>query len=137
MGIMDKKSLTEADIRSKFIDPAILGKDWKEEQIRREYYFTDGRVVFDGKHHGRKEGKKADYLLFRAPNMPIAIVEAKDNNKSIGSGMQQAMEYAQILDVPFAYSSNGDGFLEHDFLTGREKNLTLTEFLGSWELLHR
>ena len=77
---MDKKFLSEADIRSKYIDPAILGKGWTEGMIRREYYFTDGRVIFDGNHHDRKEGKKADYLLFRKPNMPIAVVEAKDNN---------------------------------------------------------
>ena len=134
---MDKKSLTEADIRSKFIDPAILNKGWTEDRIRREYYFTDGRVIFDGCHHGRKEGKKADYLLYRKPNMPIAVVEAKDNNKPIGAGMQQAMEYAQILDIPFAYSSNGDGFKEHDFLTSQEHDLSMDEFPTPEELYQR
>lgn len=134
---MDKKSLTEADIRSKYIDPSILSKGWTESMIRREYYFTDGRVIFDGNHHDRKEGKKADYLLFRKPNMPIAVVEAKDNNKPVGGGMQQAMEYAQILDIPFAYSSNGDGFVEHDFLTSQERNLTMSEFPKPEELIER
>ena len=134
---MDKKSLTEADIRAKFIDPAILGKGWTEDMIRREFYFTDGRVIFDGSHHDRKEGKKADYLLFRKPNKPIAVVEAKDNNKPVGAGMQQAMDYAQILDIPFAYSSNGDGFLEHDFLTGQERNLSMDEFPTPEELYKR
>ena len=134
---MDKKSLTEADIRSKYIDPSILSKGWTESMIRREYYFTDGRVIFDGNHHDRKEGKKADYLLFRKPNMPIAVVEAKDNNKPVGGGMQQAMEYAQILDIPFAYSSNGDGFVEHDFLTSQERNLTMGEFPKPEELIER
>ena len=134
---MDKKSLTEADIRSKFIDPAILNKGWTEDRIRREYYFTDGRVIFDGCHHGRKEGKKADYLLYRKPNMPIAVVEAKDNNKPIGAGMQQAMEYAQILDIPFAYSSNGDGFKEHDFLTSQEHDLSMDEFPTPEDLYQR
>ena len=134
---MDKKSLTEADIRAKFIDPAILGKGWTENMIRREFYFTDGRVIFDGSHHDRKEGKKADYLLFRKPNRPIAVVEAKDNNKPIGGGMQQAMDYAQILDIPFAYSSNGDGFLEHDFLTSQERNLSMDEFPTPEELYKR
>ena len=134
---MDKKSLTETDIRSKYIDPSILSKGWTESMIRREYYFTDGRVIFDGHHHDRKEGKKADYLLFRKPNMPIAVVEAKDNNKPIGGGMQQAMDYAQILDIPFAYSSNGDGFKEHDFLTSQERDLTMDEFPTPEELIER
>ena len=93
-----------------------------------EYYFTDGRVIFQGNIHARQTGKKADYLLFHAANKPLAIVEAKDNNKPLGGGMQQAMEYAQILDIPFAYSSNGDGFLEHDFLTGKETELSLQQF---------
>ena len=108
---MSKKDLTEEDIKLRFITPAIKKAGWKNEHIRMEYYFTDGRVVFQGNIHARQTGKKADYLLFHAANKPIAIVEAKDNNKPLGGGMQQAMEYAQILDIPFAYSSNGDGFL--------------------------
>ena len=125
---MSKKDLTEEDIKLRFITPAIKKAGWKNEHIRMEYYFTDGRVVFQGNIHARQTGKKADYLLFHAANKPIAIVEAKDNNKPLGGGMQQAMEYAQILDIPFAYSSNGDGFLEHDFLTGKETELSLKRF---------
>ena len=115
---MNKKSLTEADIRTKFITPAIVGaggEKWdRMTQIREEAYFTKGRVIVRGKTVKRGEAQKADYLLFYKPNMPIAVVEAKDNNHSVGDGMQQALEYAEILDVPFAYSSNGDAFLEHD-----------------------
>lgn len=125
---MSKKDLTEEDIKLRYITPAINSAGWKNEHIRMEYYFTDGRVIFQGKVHARQTGKKADYLLFHAANKPIAIVEAKDNNKPLGGGMQQAMEYAQILDIPFAYSSNGDGFLEHDFLTGKETELSLEQF---------
>ena len=125
---MSKKDLTEEDIKLRYITPAINNAGWKNEHIRMEYYFTDGRVIFQVKVHARQTGKKADYLLFHAANKPIAIVEAKDNNKPLGGGMQQAMEYAQILDIPFAYSSNGDGFLEHDFLTGKETELSLKQF---------
>ena len=126
--IMSEKDLTEEDIKLRFITPAIINAGWKNEYIRMEYYFTDGRVIFQGNIHARQTGKKADYLLFHAANKPLAIVEAKDNNKPLGGGMQQAMEYAQILDIPFAYSSNGDGFLEHDFLTGKETELSLQQF---------
>lgn len=125
---MSKKDLTEEDIKFRFITPAIINAGWKKELIRMEYFFTDGRVIFQGKVHARQTGKKADYLLFHSYNKPIAIVEAKDNNKPLGGGMQQAMEYAQILDIPFAYSSNGDRFLEHDFLTGKETVLSLKQF---------
>ena len=134
---MSKKELTEEDIKLRYITPAINNAGWKNEHIRMEYYFTDGRVIFQGKVHARQTGKKADYLLFHAVNKPIAIVEAKDNNKPLGGGMQQAMEYAQILDIPFAYSSNGDGFLEHDFLTGKEAELTLEQFPTPEELYKR
>lgn len=115
---MDKKSLTEADIRSKFITPALCGPagaGWDlMTQIREEAYFTKGRVIVRGKTIRRGEAKKADYILFYKPNVPLAVIEAKDNNHSVGAGMQQALDYAEILDVPFAYSSNGDAFLEHD-----------------------
>ncbi|MDU0457161.1 MAG: DEAD/DEAH box helicase family protein [Geobacteraceae bacterium] len=115
---MNKKNLTEADIRTKFITPALVGEGEKKwdvmTQILEEHYFTKGRVIVRGKTVKRGEAKKADYILFYKPNIPIAVVEAKDNNFSIGAGMQQALEYAEILDIPFAYSSNGDGFLEHD-----------------------
>ncbi len=115
---MDKKALTETDIRTKFITPAIVGSagdKWDVmTQIREEAYFTAGRVIVRGKTVKRGKAKKADYLLFYKPNIPLAVVEAKDNKQSVGAGMQQALEYAEILDVPFAYSSNGDAFLEHD-----------------------
>lgn len=135
---MDKKSLTEEDIKLRFITPAIVEKaGWQKELIKMEYYFTDGRVIFQGNVHARKQGKKADYLLHYSANNPIAIVEAKDNNKVVGAGLQQAMDYAKILDIPFAYSSNGDGFIEHDFLTGKETNINMDEFPTPDELLKR
>lgn len=133
----DKKQLSEEDIKLRYITPAINAAGWDNKHIRMEYYFTAGRVLIQGKHHARKEGKKADYLLFAAPNQPIAIVEAKDNNKSAGHGLQQAMEYAQILDLPFAYSSNGDCFIEHDFITGSEREIALDSFPSVDELLSR
>ncbi len=114
---MDKKSLTEADIRTKFITPALVGPCGKWNvmtQLREEVYFTKGRVIVRGKTVKRGEAKKVDFLLYYKPGIPIAVIEAKDNNYAVGAGMQQALEYAEILDVPFAYSSNGDGFLEHD-----------------------
>ena len=115
---MNKKALTETDIRTKFITPALIGANrdkWDVmTQIREEAYFTKGRVIVRGKTVHRGEARKADYILFYKPNLPLAVVEAKDNSHSVGAGMQQALEYAEILDVPFAYSSNGDAFLEHD-----------------------
>ena len=115
---MNKKSLTETDIRTKFITPALVGANndkWDLiTQISEEYYFTAGRVLVQGKTVKRGDRKRADYLLLYKPNLPLAVIEAKDNNHSVGAGMQQALEYAEILDVPFAYSSNGDAFLEHD-----------------------
>ncbi len=115
---MDKKTLTEADIRTKFILPALVGPaggGWNVmTQVREEVFFTNGRVIVRGKVVGRGERKKADYILYYKPGIPIAVIEAKDNTHSVGAGMQQALDYAEILDVPFAYSSNGDAFLEHD-----------------------
>jgi type I restriction enzyme, R subunit len=115
---MDKKDLSEADIRSKFITPALTGTDGGKwdlmTQIREEVFFTKGRVTVRGKTVKRGEAKKADYILSYIPNLPLAVIEAKDNHHSVGAGMQQALEYAEILDLPFAYSSNGDAFLEHD-----------------------
>jgi type I restriction enzyme R subunit len=115
---MNKKELTEADIRTKFITPALVvpaGSAWDlMSQVREEVYFTKGRVIVRGKSVRRGEAKKVDYLLYYKPNIPIAIIETKDNNHTIGDGMPQALEYAELLDIPFVYSSNGDGFLEHD-----------------------
>jgi type I restriction enzyme R subunit len=115
---MNKKFLTETDIRTKFITPAILGaagEKWNVmTQVREEVYFTKGRVIVRGKTVKRGEAKKADYLLDYKPNLTLAIVEAKDNTHAVGAGLQQALDYAETLDVPFVYSSNGDAFLEHD-----------------------
>src|ERR1700712_130106 len=100
-------------------------------QIREEAYFTKGRVIVRGKTVKRGEAKKADYLLYYKPNIPLAVIEAKDNNHSVGDGMQQALEYAEILDIPFAYSSNGDAFLEHDRTgssTAVEREIALDQF---------
>ena len=135
---MLKQQLSEEDIKLQYITPAIVETaGWDKKNIRMEYYFTDGRVIFQGRLHARQKGKKADYLLSLDDNTPIAIVEAKDNSKPLGGGMQQAMEYAQILDLPFAYSSNGDGFLEHDFITNTERELSLVGFPTSEELKKR
>lgn len=132
---MDKKELTEADIRTKFITPALVGPDgakWNVmSQLREEVYFTKGRVIVRGKTVKRGEAKKADYLLYYKPGIPIAVIEAKDNNHAVGAGMQQALEYAQILDLPFAYSCNGDAFLEHDRTHSRapvEREIPLDAF---------
>ena len=133
----NKKELSEEDIKNRYITPALNAVGWAAEDMRMEKYFTDGRVIFQGGKHARKQGKKADYLLYSAPNYPIAIVEAKDNHHPVGGGLQQAMDYAQILDVPFAYSSNGDGFVEHDFLTGVETELSLEQFPTREQLLAR
>ncbi len=102
-----------------------------------EKYFTDGRVIFQGSKHARKQGNKADYLLLTSKNNPIAVVEAKDNKKLVGEGLQQAIEYARILDLPFAYSSNGDAFIEHDFHTGIERTISLNKFPSPEDLVER
>jgi type I restriction enzyme, R subunit len=139
---LDKKSLTEQDIRTKFITPALIaGNKWDVmNQIREEVYFTKGRVIVRGQLSTRGEPKKADYLLSYKPGIQIAIVEAKDNNHSVGGGMQQALEYGQILDVPYVFSSNGDAFLFHD-RTGQsqpvERELTLDEFPSAEDLWQR
>ena len=120
--------MTEEDIKRLFITKAITKAGWADDQIKMEYYFTDGRVIFEGNTHDRQARKRADYVLFDRNNYPIAIIEAKDNKKPVGGGMQQAKEYAEILDIKFAYSSNGDAFLEHDFLTCSEKEIPLEKF---------
>lgn len=113
--MIDKKSLSEKDICTKFITPAIEKSGWdKQTQLLEEVSFTDGKIYVRGKLTQRGKGKRADYILYYKPNIPVAIVEAKDNNHSIGSGMQQALDYARILDIPCVFSSNGDGFLFHD-----------------------
>ena len=120
---------TEEDVKLRRITPAIEAAGWAKHQIFMEYQFTDGKVSVHGKTARRGRQKKADYIL-TAPNgrTPLAIVEAKRGDKISGDGMQQALEYAEILDIPFVYTSNGRGFLEHDRLTGKIRELTLNEF---------
>ncbi|MEZ0369908.1 MAG: EcoAI/FtnUII family type I restriction enzme subunit R [Candidatus Sericytochromatia bacterium] len=138
---MDKHSLSERDICTKFITPALAQAGWDlQTQIREEVTFTLGRVKVRGKMHSRGESRRADYVLYYRPNQPLAIVEAKDNRHSLGDGMQQALAYADALDVPFVFSSNGDGFLFHD-RTGTsqqlESELPLAGFPSPLELWTR
>ena len=112
---MNKKSLSERDICTKFITPSLMAAGWDlDTQIREEVGFTDGRIYVRGKIHARGAKKRVDHILYYKPNIPLAIIEAKDNNHTVGAGMQQALGYAKPLDVPFVFSSNGDGFLFHD-----------------------
>jgi len=133
--------MSEQDIRSKFITPAIVRGGWDLlSQIREEVTFTQGKVIVRGKLVSRGEAKRADYILYYKPKIPIAVVEAKDNNHTVGSGMQQALKYGAMLDVPFVYSSNGDAFLEHDRTksTGKiENELPLESFPSPEDLWQR
>jgi len=138
---MDKRSLTERDICTKFILPAILSAGWDAmAQVREEVFFTKGRIIVRGKLVTRGTAKKADIVLYYKPNLPIALIEAKDNNHSVGDGMQQGLDYAATLDVPFVFASNGDGFVFHD-RTGRndpiEANLGLDAFPSPADLWAR
>jgi len=128
--------MNESDTRMKLIDPAIQ-RAWDMKQIRTEYYFTDGEIIVRGQMTMRGKPKKADYMLSYTTGLPLAIVEAKDTSHSAGFGLQQAMGYAEALDIPFAYSSNGKGFVEHDFFTGKERNLGMDEFPTPAELWGR
>ncbi len=136
MGVIPKKQMSEEDIKFQFITPAIT-VNWKKQHITMETKITDGRVNLKGNFVTRDKPKRADYVLYLRDNNPIAIVEAKDNNHSVSYGLQQAMEYARMLDIPFAFSSNGDGFAEHDFLTGTEREFGLDEFPTEQELYLR
>ena len=131
-----KRDMTEEDIKLRFITPAITEK-WDTSLIRMEYNFTDGRVIVRGDTVARGKRKRADYILYYKRNIPLAIVEAKDNKQSIGAGMQQGIEYAEILDIPFVYSSNGDAFLERDMKNGTEREIPLSEFPSPDELWAR
>lgn len=138
---MNKRSLTERDICTKFILPAVKRAGWDEmAQVREEVYFTKGRIIVRGKLVTRGKAKKADFVLCYKPNIPIALIEAKDNNHSVGEGMQQGLDYAEALDIPFVFSSNGDGFVFHD-RTGRsvpiEANLGLDAFPSPADLWAR
>ena len=139
--MMDKKTFSERDICSKFITPAIIAAGWDlNNQVREEVSFTKGRIIVRGKLHTRGEQKRADYILYYKPNIPIAVIEAKDNKHRVGAGMQQALNYAEILGIPFVFSSNGDGFLLHD-RTGiadkTEQELALDAFPTPTDLWQR
>lgn len=133
--ILDKKQMSEEDIKLNYITPAVQSK-WKQN-ITMETQITDGKINLRGNMVARSKPQRVDYMLYLNANNPIAVIEAKDNTHSVSHGLQQAMAYAQKLDLPFAYSSNGDGFFEHDFLTGKERQLSLEEFPTMDELVER
>lgn len=134
--ILPKHQMSEEDIKLQYITPAITSK-WDIKKITMETQITDGKINLKGNLVFREKPKRADYVLYLNANNPIAIVEAKDNTHSASHGLQQAITYARMLDVPFAYSSNGDGFVEHDFLTGQEREFGLDEFPTEQELIAR
>jgi type I restriction enzyme, R subunit len=143
---MDKQQLSERDICTKYITPALERSGWDIlTQIREEFSLTDGRILVRGKLHARAKNKRADYALFYKPNLPIAIIEAKDNKHSVGDGMQQGLGYGEMLQVPFVFSSNGDRFLFHNKIATDgiiEREISLDEFpspetLWAWWCVHR
>lgn len=135
------RDLSEQDICSKYILPAVVNAGWDlQRQIREQYGFTAGRITVRGKTVTRGEKKRVDFILYHRGHLPLAIIEAKDNSHSVGDGMQQALGYAEALDVPFVYSSNGDAFLEHDRLTKNnliEREIKLNKFPSPDELYNR
>lgn len=131
-----KQNMTEEDIKLQFITPAITAK-WPTNRITMETKITDGKINLRGNLVSRQKPKKADYVLYINENNPIAIVEAKDNKHTVSHGLQQAMTYAQMMGIPFAYSSNGDAFMEHDFLTGMERQIPMNQFPSPDELYGR
>ena len=135
---MSYYKLSEEDTKRIEITPTIVEKGWDNKtQIRQEFSFTKGRIMVRGKEVKRGEPKRADYVLFYKPNLPLAIVEAKSGYKTISAGIQQGIDYAQTLNIPFVYSSNGKGFYEHDLLTGAEREIGLDEFPSPTELWRR
>ena len=134
--IILKQNMTEEDIKLQYITPALTSK-WERQKITMETQITDGKISLKGNLAVRQPGKRVDYLLYLSANNPIAVVEAKDNNHQVSAGLQQAMDYARMLDLPFAFSSNGDGFAEHDFLTGAERQFGMDEFPTEAELADR
>ncbi len=135
---MDKKKLTERDICTKFILPAVKQAGWDiHTQVREEVPLTAGRVIVRGQMGARSNGKRADFVLYHKANLPLAVIEAKKNSLPIAAGMQQGLSYAALLEVPFIFSSNGDGFIFHD-KTGLspvlEQELTLDQFPSHDEL---
>ena len=135
---MSYYKLSEEDTKRIEITPTIVEKGWDNKtKIRQEFSFTKGRIMVRGKEVKRGEPKRADYVLFYKPNLPLAIVEAKSGYKTISAGIQQGIDYAQTLNIPFVYSSNGKGFYEHDLLTGAEREIGLDEFPSPTELWKR
>ena len=134
--IILKQNMTEEDIKLQYITPALTSK-WERQKITMETQITDGKISLKGNLAVRQPGKRVDYLLYLSANNPIAVVEAKDNHHQVSAGLQQAMDYAKMLDLPFAFSSNGDGFAEHDFLTGAERQFGMDEFPTKAELIDR
>ena len=144
---MTFERITEEETKNLCITPAILKAGWVPKQMRMEtvingvkeskYQFTPGRVIVRGDKAVRAKGRRTDYILVHKNNKPLAIVEAKDTSHNLGDGMQQALEYAEMLDIKFAYSSNGKAFLEHDLITGIEKELSLDEFPSEENLWDR
>ncbi len=136
--IIPKNKMTEEDIKLNYITPAIINSGWQNKiTMETKVQFTDGKVNIKGNVVSREAPKKADYILYINENNPIAIVEAKDNKHHVADGLQQSMNYAKMLDLKFAYSSNGDGFIEHDFLTGEEREIPLDQFPSYDELVNR
>lgn len=138
MAILSKKQMTEEDIKLNYITPAIIQKGWSEHiTMETKVKFTAGRINIKGNIYVRSTPKYADYVLYFTSEKPLAIVEAKDNNHMVSYGLQQAKEYAVMMDIPFAYSSNGDAFYEYDFLTGEEQIIELHKFPSREELFER
>lgn len=137
--MIDIQILSEEDIKLRYITPSILDKGWSVEDITMEtkVKLTDGKINLRGNFVSRGKAKFADYVLYYNRATPIAIVEAKDANHTVAHGLQQAKEYAQMMDVPFAFSSNGQGYQEYDFLTGKERSLSMNQFPTKEELYAR
>jgi len=141
MDILDLTSFSERDICTTCITPALVQSGWDyQHQIREEVTITNGRVLVKGNSVSRAKPRRADYSLYYAANLPIAVIEAKDNHHSVGAGMQQALAYAEMMDIPFVFSSNGDGILLHD-RSGNyepmERELALTDFPSPADLWSR
>ena len=129
--------LSEEDIKNQYIQPNIESKGWDKKHMRLEYAYTAGRIVVQGSLKHRKKGKRCDYILYADDNYPIAVVEAKDHNHLPGDGIQQAIGYAKDLNLPFAYSSNGEKFVEYDMSNGTQRTLGMNEFPTPAELKER
>ena len=138
MGILPKNLMSEEDIKTNYITPVLFANGWKDKiTMETQVKLTDGKINIVGNGTVKEKPKKADYVLYINPNNPIAIIEAKNNNHTISHGLQQAKEYAKMLDIPFAYSSNGDAFQEFDFLTGLEREIPLDQFPTYDDLVER